>query len=882
MKKLLLTLFCMLWCILGVNADTYTYTFKQGNLKTAGGTATLNKIDWQYSNCEYIGWDSSKGIQIGSGKKPAETWSISTDGITGTITSVKVNASCGSDGKSTISVNVGNSDFICNNASSKNLTTTSSDYEFTGSASGKIKINMAASAKAMYIKSITITYDSNVIVYPTECATPTWSETDGSTIPAGKTITATCETPNSTVTIYEGDNVVATGEVKDGEVSYTTPPTLEGQTVTYTAKATVKGEGDVDINSEASNITLTFTAPSIVDELTTDSFDLSGTAYVLSNYISSDTNVTYFVKSCPNSSAIQINTSSKSDDNNVNSGIVSTENPEGYVIESIILTKSDGAGTPIVKVSNTPGSKIGNIGDTKKDAQVIGASDGVELKSTINKDTYTYTPSENYKYLAITSNSKVIYLSNITINYKKVNVVEPVKVAKPEVTIDGALMDEGGNSEILTTDKITISCTTDNAVIKYTLKQGETTSEEQTYSEPFSLSEAGTYTINAWATAEGNFLESDHFVAKFKVKEPIITPSQVVITPTPDNDIVNIKRYDKVSFTSENATKLEVELIDDVHKDSKIYEVEGSTYEYILTCDNVIITVIPIDNYGTKYEELAGCVEINRILKSQTTITFDYKNGSLLDSTKDNTTSYTTISQEPGLFSAIISGDGNIEYIENSGWKFSADSDLHKLNIISNEVDGIEYSISKIELLGDFSNAVIYYDSTKELTDNAATSFENDKNVVFDILHEADFILTGINITFEHDIVEMPTLESFDNVNNMVRLTAADNHKIFYRVISEEPETYRAEAVFSEYTRGTDIEIGSGQKIEAYSVHPHGMKSDIASASYNSIITGVENIVSEPDNSDVRWFNLQGQQVNEPADGIYIRVKNGRATKVVF
>lgn len=47
-----------------------------------------------------------------------------------------------------------------------------------------------------------------------------------------------------------------------------------------------------------------------------------------------------------------------------------------------------------------------------------------------------------------------------------------------------------------------------------------------------------------------------------------------------------------------------------------------------------------------------------------------------------------------------------------------------------------------------------------------------------------------------------------------------------------------------------------------------------------SIMTGIDGVDADND-SDARWFNLQGVEVKNPANGIYIRVANGKTTKVI-
>lgn len=136
-------------------ADTWTYTFKQGDLSTSS-PVTLNNVSWTFSETgsTYLGWDgnSSKGIQIGSGSSAATAASLTTTGISGKITKVTVNASMASSGKAKLSISVGGTSYLSNQA----LTTSNAAYSGTGTSSGEIKISFSNTSKAFYIKSITV------------------------------------------------------------------------------------------------------------------------------------------------------------------------------------------------------------------------------------------------------------------------------------------------------------------------------------------------------------------------------------------------------------------------------------------------------------------------------------------------------------------------------------------------------------------------------------------------------------------------------------------------------------------------------------------------------------------------------------------------------
>lgn len=50
----------------------------------------------------------------------------------------------------------------------------------------------------------------------------------------------------------------------------------------------------------------------------------------------------------------------------------------------------------------------------------------------------------------------------------------------------------------------------------------------------------------------------------------------------------------------------------------------------------------------------------------------------------------------------------------------------------------------------------------------------------------------------------------------------------------------------------------------------------------DGVITGASNIVMTEETGSERWFNMQGKEVSAPSKGIFIRVKSGKAEKVIF
>ena len=160
MKKLItLFLFATLAASVGW-ADTYSFTFGS-KVFSSLGTQTLNDVNWTLGGTTnddqtFYGFDSNgRGQQFGSASHYFTSLSLSTSGISGTIQSVKVNASTANGGNGKLSVTVGGTSYISN----QSLTTTATDYTGTGSSSGTIVISISqTTSKAFYIKNITVTY----------------------------------------------------------------------------------------------------------------------------------------------------------------------------------------------------------------------------------------------------------------------------------------------------------------------------------------------------------------------------------------------------------------------------------------------------------------------------------------------------------------------------------------------------------------------------------------------------------------------------------------------------------------------------------------------------------------------------------------------------
>ena len=175
MKRNLLRTFMVLLAIAAATIgpargqnSTSTLTFT-GAYGTYGATADDNVVWTVTSDGAESLFDATKGIHYGTGSANVGYIELSTSGITGTITQVVVNASTASGvNNATVSVTVGGNAF---GGDPQGISTTATDYTFTGSASGAIVVRVAkpsAATKALYVKSIEVTYTPAPVLWPSD------------------------------------------------------------------------------------------------------------------------------------------------------------------------------------------------------------------------------------------------------------------------------------------------------------------------------------------------------------------------------------------------------------------------------------------------------------------------------------------------------------------------------------------------------------------------------------------------------------------------------------------------------------------------------------------------------------------------------------------
>ena len=200
--KHLSTLLTLLMLCAGVcRAETSTLTFTAA----CGGSGTADDgVAWTVSSdAAESTFESNRGIHYGTGSVAVSYLRLTTSGISGTITEIKVNAAGASGTSAKLNVTVGGAAF----GSQQSLTSTATDYTFTGSASGQIVVTLSQTRaqKALYVKSIAVTYSTS------------GSGGGGDDPIDDPTGDGTYELVTNASTLADGDLIIITSSKNDGD-----------------------------------------------------------------------------------------------------------------------------------------------------------------------------------------------------------------------------------------------------------------------------------------------------------------------------------------------------------------------------------------------------------------------------------------------------------------------------------------------------------------------------------------------------------------------------------------------------------------------------------------------------------------------------------------
>lgn len=268
LRGLMLTLIIL--CSIGIGnawGDTWTWTASTAaDLGNSNGSVTLNGKSWTVARSSWSSTQMTDGsLQIGSKNNPS-TLTLTTSAFS-SYTITKVEVECASySAYHNIAISVGGTTFLAATATSS--WTTVSKKTGTGSTTGNISINFTKGSnswRAMYIKSITVTYTAGG-----GCTTPTasWSSapTNGT---AGGNMNATLTTNYPAGVTYSSSNTSVATVSGDGTSTCAITYVAAG---TARITASVAGDGstycagpatcytDITVSAPAASYTVTWMA----------------------------------------------------------------------------------------------------------------------------------------------------------------------------------------------------------------------------------------------------------------------------------------------------------------------------------------------------------------------------------------------------------------------------------------------------------------------------------------------------------------------------------------------------------------------------------------------------------------------------------------------
>lgn len=410
MRKILLLLTLLVSSAGIIHAAETSYTTGSLSSKkpwsSSGTTATLNNVDWtltftsattQAAACA----SDAAGFKIGSNKYYISTATLSTAKIPDTIKEIQVTTHRGS-GLSALklSATVGSTEFLCNNASTAAPTSESATYTFTGEASGEIILTWnrgSSGSGAIYITEIKVIYGEAGPKEPVEYTFD--GLTDQMTLAIGESydLNPYLKKPLPKGLLFSSSNPTIASVDESGKI-----------TAIAVGSTTISASWSADDNYLASygavtllNVTVEKPAPTKTDVITRKSFtDTStGSSYTSYNFTSEVTGIKYLGTFIAKSN-IQLN-------NKNNAGIVTAENPNGYVLKEITVKwgssqkQLDFYGK---ETAYTATSALYNTYETNS-GKIFGnlSNDG------------TIVVDNPYKFFGLRSNSGVTYIDEITL-----------------------------------------------------------------------------------------------------------------------------------------------------------------------------------------------------------------------------------------------------------------------------------------------------------------------------------------------------------------------------------------------------------------------------------------------------------------------------------
>lgn len=745
----------------------------------------------------------------------------------------------------------------------------------------------------------------NVVEKPEPvCAEPTFNVENGASVYPGQEISAACETDGSTLTLTLNGNPLSgtTYTVSDSDVN---------KQLNFTATASIQGNKGPITSTKSITVNV---VPKPAARVFVPATKLeAGKNYILASKLN---NKIYVMGSTPGSNNIPAASTTFTDASKIEFPFKEDGNYDYLIMvlgeetvdgETQYYLSDGGKPTEIKYLNPGEGTSSNVLRFTHQTSTKVARFKG-SISNNVTSIVFTCKTERN-KLFVNPNNNKPIFSSysskgsgygDVMLYVEEVTTPEPtaVTVAFTGNAAEYTVGQEGVSVGYAVTPAEAaqyVNFTSSNAEAVTVAKNAENNALNLTFNQA-----AENVTVTA-SLAEGHESEYTLSPASFSFnvvagQVEIKEPGQVKSDPVSEGGIFELNRGDRITFYSENAAKLKFELTYEAPEGETPYKlsfVENAPYIYTVTENIEEIIVTPLDAEETAYDDKAftGMIYVISNPISETTVTFDYTKSSLIDESYSQTNGYIyTKSGGVGLFETLMSletnesTDGKFTYTDK-GWELSTEEIAQfDIQIYTNSDFQDLYSIKKIVFHIDTESTI----GNVNISDSEGNNLDgytwtgNSPITQFSLLTLDKFILTGIDVTYAHDEIESPYI--FEKDGKVAISHSKTDHKIFYRVVNKKANAANrapsAGETYNEYT--TPLTVKSGDIVYAYAQHPHGMMSDNAVFDVDTYILtevdGIEDAVEE----DVEWFTLDGVRVAEPVKGMYIRVSNGKAQKIML
>ncbi len=417
------------------------------------------------------------------------------------------------------------------------LTNTSDNKTVTYSVDPEGIVSIAADGSVSLLKAgeviitasiaATATYEAAdamlmLTVAESSLATPTFAfdlDKDTATLGSPYTLPFLTNTSDNQSVTYSVDPADVVSIATDGSVSL-----LKAGDVIITASIAA-----TDTYKAATAVMmLTVIDPNAIIDVINESSYTSG-SYTPTKQLNGSDGIQYGLRVTKNYSCVQMN--------GTTTGIITVANPKGHTVKSINVvwgTNTNAGNVFKVYGSNEPyNDTFSNI----TTSNLIGSYTYVKGSENIS-----IAPNQDFKYIAIIGNGKVIYLSSITFTWQPA-VTEPVVEQVGEITFNPA-----SGATLYGSETVSIECATPDAELTYQL--GETI---DIYSGPISLPSEGTHTITVVAAKEGMTSREASATFTYVASKPL-DPCAAVVASVAANETIYGATTITLSTPTEGAT----------------------------------------------------------------------------------------------------------------------------------------------------------------------------------------------------------------------------------------------------------------------------------------------------------------------------------------